>query len=85
MACKELEKYTFSDPQVQAAFGHMQLLQADVTASNASDSALLNHLNVLGLPTLLFFDAQGHEIPGSRVTGFMKPAAFRAHLQKLAQ
>ncbi|MEJ5178214.1 protein-disulfide reductase DsbD [Erwinia sp. MYb416] len=85
VACKEFEKYTFSDPQVQAAFGHMQLLQADVTASNASDSALLNHLNVLGLPTLLFFDAQGHEIPGSRVTGFMKPAAFRAHLQKLAQ
>lgn len=85
VACKEFEKYTFSDPQVQAAFAHTQLLQADVTASNASDSALLNHLNVLGLPTLIFFDAQGHEIPDSRVTGYMKPAAFRAHLQKLAQ
>lgn len=85
VACKEFEKYTFSDPQVQAALGHTQLLQADVTASNAADRALLDHLNVLGLPTLLFFDAQGHEIPDSRVTGFMKPAAFRAHLQKLAR
>ncbi|QGU89165.1 protein-disulfide reductase DsbD [Erwinia sorbitola] len=85
VACKEFEKYTFSDPQVQAAFGNMQLLQADVTANSATDSALLNHLNVLGLPTLLFFDAHGKEIPGSRVTGFLKPAAFRAHLQKLTQ
>lgn len=85
VACKEFEKYTFSDPQVQAALGETQRLQADVTANNAADSALLNHLNVLGLPTLLFFDAQGHEIPDSRVTGFMKPAAFRAHLQKLAR
>lgn len=85
VACKEFEKYTFSDPQVQAALEHTQLLQADVTASNAADRALLERLNVLGLPTLLFFDAQGHEIPDSRVTGFMKPAAFRAHLQKLAR
>ena len=38
VACQEFEKYTFSDPQVQAAFGHMQLLQADVTANNASDA-----------------------------------------------
>ncbi|WP_133624908.1 protein-disulfide reductase DsbD [Erwinia sp. LJJL01] len=85
VACKEFEKYTFSDGQVQSALGQLQLLQADVTANSATDSALLQHLNVLGLPTILFFDASGHEIPGSRITGWMKPAAFRAHLQKLAR
>lgn len=85
VACKEFEKYTFSDVQVQSALGQLQLLQADVTANSATDSALLQHLNVLGLPTILFFDASGREIPGSRITGLMKPAAFRAHLQKLAR
>lgn len=85
VACKEFEKHTFSDGQVQSALGQLQLLQADVTANSATDSALLQHLNVLGLPTILFFDASGHEIPGSRITGLMKPAAFRAHLQKLAR
>ncbi|WP_336797148.1 protein-disulfide reductase DsbD [Erwinia aphidicola] len=85
VACKEFEKYTFSDGQVQSALGQLQLLQADVTANSATDSALLQHLNVLGLPTILFFDASGREIPGSRITGLMKPAAFRAHLQKLAR
>jgi len=85
VACKEFEKYTFSDGQVQSALGQLQLLQADVTANSATDSALLQHLNVLGLPTILFFDASGREIPGSRITGLMKPAAFRTHLQKLAR
>ncbi|PRD15983.1 protein-disulfide reductase DsbD [Pantoea coffeiphila] len=83
VACKEFEKYTFSDKQVQSVLGKVQLLQADVTRNSSTDSALLQHLQVLGLPTILFFDADGHEIPGSRVTGFMKADDFRQHLQKV--
>ena len=85
VACKEFEKYTFSDPAVQQALGKTQLLQADVTANNNDDSMLLQQLKVLGLPTILFFDARGNEIPHSRVTGFMDATAFRQHLQKLAR
>ena len=81
VACKEFEKYTFSDPQVQGALNGTVLLQANVTANNAQDKALLKHLNVLGLPTILFFNEQGEEQPGQRVTGFMDAAAFSAHLR----
>ncbi|UXY10586.1 protein-disulfide reductase DsbD [Kosakonia sp. ML.JS2a] len=84
VACKEFEKYTFSDPQVQAALKNTLLLQADVTANNARDAALLRHLNVLGLPTILFFDTQGQEQPAARVTGFMDAAAFASHLRNQA-
>ena len=80
-ACKEFEKYTFSNPQVQQALGNTVLLQADVTANNAQDVALLKHLQVLGLPTILFFDAEGKEHPEARVTGFMDAATFSAHLR----
>ena len=83
VACKEFEKYTFSDSAVRDSLNQVQLLQANVTANNASDNALLQHLQVLGLPTILFFDAQGREIAGSRITGFLNAADFRAHLQKL--
>ncbi|MDY0993542.1 protein-disulfide reductase DsbD [Pantoea agglomerans] len=83
VACKEFEKYTFSDSAVRDSLSQVQLLQANVTANNASDNALLQHLQVLGLPTILFFDAQGREIAGSRITGFLNAADFRAHLQKL--
>ncbi|GIZ18461.1 protein-disulfide reductase DsbD [Citrobacter europaeus] len=81
VACKEFEKYTFSNPQVQQALGDTVLLQADVTANNTQDVALLKHLQVLGLPTILFFDAEGKEHPDARVTGFMDAATFSAHLR----
>jgi thiol:disulfide interchange protein DsbD len=81
IACKEFEKYTFSDPQVQNALKETVLLQANVTANSPQDKALLKELNVLGLPTILFFNAQGEEQPAQRVTGFMDAAAFSAHLR----
>jgi len=81
VACKEFEKYTFSDPQVQNALKETVLLQANVTANNAGDKALLKSLNVLGLPTILFFNGQGEEQRAQRVTGFMDAAAFSAHLR----
>ena len=69
VACKEFEHKTFSDPEV-----HRALLTwccwADVTANDDADVALLNGLNVLGLPTLIFFDRDGNEVSGQRVTGF---------------
>lgn len=83
VACKEFEHKTFSDPDVQARFSEMVLLQADVTANDDADVDLLNGLNVLGLPTLIFFDAAGNEVSGQRVTGFMGPAEFLGQLDKL--
>lgn len=81
VACKEFEKYTFSDEQVQRQLANTVLLQADVTANNAEHAALLKQLNVLGLPTILFFDAQGNEVSDARVTGFMNATEFLRHLQ----
>lgn len=81
VACKEFEKYTFSNPHVQNALKETVLLQANVTANNAQDKALLRQLGVLGLPTILFFDEQGNEQHAARVTGFMDAEAFSAHLR----
>lgn len=83
VACKEFEKYTFRDSAVQPALAHFTLLQADVTANAPAQKRLLSQLHVLGLPTLLFFDARGQEIPDSRVTGYMNGKDFLNHLHKL--
>ncbi|MGE6108396.1 protein-disulfide reductase DsbD [Aeromonas sobria] len=83
VACKEFEHKTFSDPEVRARFDEMMLLQADVTANDDADVDLLNGLNVLGLPTLIFFDREGNEVSGQRVTGFMGPTKFLGRLDKL--
>ncbi|AKJ43415.1 protein-disulfide reductase DsbD [Pragia fontium] len=85
VTCKEFEKYTFSDRSVQNALASSVLLQADVTANNEQHIALLKKFQVLGLPTILFFDKQGHELTDLRVSGFMNAEQFIAHLEKVKQ
>jgi thiol:disulfide interchange protein DsbD len=80
VSCKEMERFTFTDPGVQAEFARARLLQADVTANDAEDQALLQHFGILGPPTIVFFDAAGLERPQYRVVGFKKAEEFRNHI-----
>ncbi|QQK61527.1 protein-disulfide reductase DsbD [Shewanella sp. LC6] len=85
VACKEFEAITFKDAEVLARMNKIVLLQADVTKSDAVDVALLEKYNVLGLPTLLMFNEQGEQREDLRVTGFMGPKEFAAHLDHLVK
>lgn len=82
VACKEFEKYTFSDAGVAQSLAGVRLLQADVTANDAQHADLLKSLQVLGLPTILFFDAEGNEITAARISGFMNASDFSAHVRR---
>ncbi|MDR1349454.1 MAG: protein-disulfide reductase DsbD [Zoogloeaceae bacterium] len=82
VACKEMERFTFSDAQVQSLMRKFIRLQADVTANNAEDKALLQRFNLYGPPGILFFDATGAEIAGVRVTGFQAAEPFAQNLQR---
>lgn len=83
IACKEFEKYTFSDTKVQEKLRDMVVLQMDMTHNSNENSALMQHFNVLGLPTILFFDENGNELTPSRVTGFLAADKFLDWLNKL--
>ncbi|MDO9898344.1 protein-disulfide reductase DsbD [Glaesserella parasuis] len=85
VACKEFEKYTFVDPKVQAKLAEMAVLQIDMTKNSRENDELMKHFQVLGLPTILFFDEQGRELSQSRVTGFMQADAFVQWLNGLTQ
>lgn len=83
VACKEFEKYTFSDQNVQQKLNEMVVLQIDMTKNSAENTELMKHFNVLGLPTILFFDENGNEMSQSRVTGFLNAEQFLEWLNKL--
>ena len=83
VACKEFEKLTFSDPKVQQQFQNILLLQVNMTKNSPENKALMERFNVMGLPTILFFDKQNNEIQGSRVTGFMDADSFSNWIEKL--
>ncbi|MCO4788887.1 protein-disulfide reductase DsbD, partial [Vibrio cholerae] len=80
VACKEFEKYTFHAKQVETKLSGFVLLQADVTKNQPQDIELLKALNVLGLPTIEFWNAQGEPVPNARITGFMAEQPFLDHL-----
>ncbi|MBK1709893.1 protein-disulfide reductase DsbD [Marichromatium gracile] len=85
VACKEMERYTFSDPAVIAELDRFVLLQADVTANDAADQALMQgRFGIPGPPAMLFFGADGAERTGFRLVGFTPAEAFADHLRRAA-
>jgi thiol:disulfide interchange protein DsbD len=80
VSCKEMERFTFSDPLVADKMSRALLLKADVTANNADDRELLKRFRLFGPPGTIFFDAQGREIDGTRVIGFQNAEHFIATL-----
>ncbi|MEE8426599.1 MAG: thioredoxin family protein, partial [Woeseiaceae bacterium] len=80
VSCKEMEAHTFTDAGVQAALANTLLLQADVTANDEADQALLQRFGVFGPPTIIFFGADGEQRHGYEVVGYMKAGAFAEHV-----
>lgn len=76
VSCKEMEKYTFNNSGVQQLLSERVLLQADVTANDAEDRALLQHFGLIGPPSILFFSPEGHECATRRVMGYLDPEQF---------
>ena len=82
VSCKEMEKYTFNAPAVRAALQSFVLLQADVTANDETDQALMRRFNIFGPPTIAFFGADGQERRNYRVVGYMPAEPFARHVQQ---
>jgi thioredoxin:protein disulfide reductase len=76
VSCKEMERFTFGDSRVQARLSELLVLQADVTANDADDKALLRRFRLFGPPGIVFFDRGGREIEGLRVVGYEPPEKF---------
>ena len=81
VSCKEMEKFVFAKPEVQAALANFVLLQADVTANDDADQALMKHYNIVAPPDTLFFGADGAEKHELQLTG---PESADKFLERLA-
>jgi thioredoxin:protein disulfide reductase len=76
VSCKEMEKYTFTDPAVRATLKNVVRLRANVTANDTDDQALLKRFGIYGPPTIAFYGVDGQERAPYRVVGFMKAPEF---------
>ncbi|HBQ45182.1 MAG TPA: protein-disulfide reductase DsbD, partial [Thiomicrospira sp.] len=80
ISCIEMEKFTFTDKNVQQSLVGITLLKADVTANDEIDKALMKKYGIIGPPAILFF-VNGQEIKNQRVVGFKNAEDFIIHIQ----
>jgi thiol:disulfide interchange protein DsbD len=81
-ACKELDKVTFSAPEVRPEMARFVAVKVDAT--NDDDPAVgatLSRFHVVGLPTVVIFDSSGRE--ALRYTDFVEPKVFLDAVQRV--
>jgi thiol:disulfide interchange protein DsbD len=82
VACKRLDKETFSDERVQREAGRFLAIKVDATDSEAPlVEATLDAHSVIGLPTVLLFDSAGAE--SQRFTDFVQAGELLEALERV--
>ncbi len=78
--CKELDEYTYTDPEIVELSKSLNTIKVDLTKENES---ITNKFNIKGLPVVVFLDTDGSEYKELRVTGFLKPEEFKKKINTL--
>jgi thiol:disulfide interchange protein DsbD len=83
--CHELDHKTFSASEVIALSEKTTPLKVDLTAIGGDEAAIKKRFGVLGVPTIIFIDAEGNERPELRVTGFVDADEFAKRMKVLLE
>ncbi len=82
--CKELDTFTFSDPQVVDMSREFVTLKADLTSFQTEETkALREKFKIKGVPTIVFISTSGDEQAAIRLTGYENAEKFLERLAKV--
>jgi thiol:disulfide interchange protein DsbD len=83
LPCRELDTKTFSAPEAADISARFVMLKANLTSSSSPLSReLTRKYKVKGVPTLVFIDAEGRELPDLRAVGFIDKEEFLKRMNK---
>ena len=85
VACQPIENEVFPRVDVQQSLNDFYLIKLDLSIQNESQDLILKQHEILGPPTLLFFDQNGQEIRKIRLTGTFKAETLIKHLHMLSK
>lgn len=80
IACKQLDKTLFVNHTVTDSLKNSLVLRLDLSKQTEGNLALQKKLEIVGPPTLLFFDNKGVESKKFRLVGTIEPENFVGHL-----
>jgi thioredoxin:protein disulfide reductase len=81
--CKELDELTFTNADVKKEAEKFVTLKLDLTSNEPDTDAgrARSKFKIIGVPTILFLDAKGDEMPSLRLEGFEKADKFLARMK----
>ncbi len=59
ISCKELDSFVFTDSRVQLALSDFKVIKVDVTVNSPAAQELMQSMNLVGPPALVFYNAKG--------------------------
>jgi len=75
--CHELDRFTYTDSRVIKTLDGFARLKVDMTRpDDPNTAAAMEKFEIVGVPTIIFLDPSGKEVPETRVTGFIPPDEF---------
>lgn len=81
LPCIEMKRTTFVDPEVTREAERFATLMADVTESSPRNDALLAEFGVVGVPTIIFYGADGTEV--DRLVGYVDASRFLRTMRRV--
>jgi thiol:disulfide interchange protein DsbD len=67
--CRLMERTVLADGAVRQRLTGLRLIRADMTRYDTASRKLMERFAVVGPPTLIFLDAAGREVDGTRIIG----------------
>lgn len=89
IACKELDKLTFTDVAVQQEATRFVTIKIDATNETDGLTAIQTRFGVVGLPTIAFVDKEGRSLGDNKeplfppVTGFVEAPRFLEYMRRV--
>ncbi|MDZ7852491.1 MAG: protein-disulfide reductase DsbD [Halomonas sp.] len=80
ISCKVMEREVYPAPEVAGQLANFRRINVDVTDSGATSREVLDHFQLFGPPSLLFFDGS-EELRDARVQGEVNAPQLASHLE----
>jgi thiol:disulfide interchange protein DsbD len=85
LACKELDKFTFSEPTVIEYSRNFVTLKLDLTKTTPQTEKLSQKYAIAGLPLIVFLSPSGEIYPDIRITEFISAAQLQQWMKKVLE
>jgi thiol:disulfide interchange protein DsbD len=83
VTCAVIDRSVLSDSAIQADLTRFNLIKLDVSGNTPEQRQIMQSLQVVGPPTMIFVDPEGRETAGTRLVGDVTKATLQASADRI--